>query len=312
MWPPKSTANTPISRHALASGSFDQPAGTLWVASVRFLLLAILAAHLLYASPAPAATTFDWGTVGNAGNAADPQTGRGAVSYEYRIATTEVTNAQYTAFLNAVDPTGADPRGLYRDGFMDNNFGGGGIFNTGTMNGARYSVTPGFENLPTSYIDFFMAVRFANWMHNGQHGGNTETGAYTLLGGTPIPSNTPTVVRNPGARYFLPSQDEWYKAAYHNASAGTSGVYFDYATGTNTIPFSDNPGSLNTPNNSNVANFFRGDGTGNTPGYNDGYAVSGSVSSPVAGGAIPYTNVGAYTLAASPYGTFDQNGNVRE
>ncbi|MEM9724784.1 MAG: helix-turn-helix domain-containing protein, partial [Pseudomonadota bacterium] len=29
------------------------------------------------------------------------------------------------------------------------------------------------------------------------------------------------------ARYWITSEDEWYKAAYHNALAGTAGVYFD-------------------------------------------------------------------------------------
>ena len=36
-------------------------------------------------SPAFATVTIDWVTVGDAGNAADPLTGRGAVANEYRI-----------------------------------------------------------------------------------------------------------------------------------------------------------------------------------------------------------------------------------
>ncbi len=61
---------------------------------------------------AHAVVTFDWATVGNAGNTAD-NTGYGAVSYSYRISKHEVTNTQYTAFLNAVDPMGTNPNSVY-------------------------------------------------------------------------------------------------------------------------------------------------------------------------------------------------------
>ncbi len=61
----------------------------------------------------------------------------------------------------------------------------------------------------------------------------------------------------------------------------------------------DNPAAVDYLNDDFVAN-----------GFNDGYAVSGSTSFPSS--TNPFTNVGAYTAAASPYGTFDQNGNVFE
>ena len=61
---------------------------------------------------ANATVIFNWATVGNPGN--DPDiTGYGAVSYNYRISRHEVTNAQYTEFLNAVDPTGTNSLALY-------------------------------------------------------------------------------------------------------------------------------------------------------------------------------------------------------
>ena len=52
-------------------------------------------------SPVAHAVMFDWETVGNTGNAADPLTGFGSVDYTYRISKHEVTNAQYAEFLNA-------------------------------------------------------------------------------------------------------------------------------------------------------------------------------------------------------------------
>ena len=75
-----------------------------------FLSTAAALAVSLSATTAQAEVSFDWATVGNAGNAADSTT-YGAVSYEYRIATTEVTNDQYAEFLNAKAQT--DDYGLY-------------------------------------------------------------------------------------------------------------------------------------------------------------------------------------------------------
>jgi len=57
---------------------------TLAAAAASFV-----AASAAFASP----VTMDWSTVGNAGNAADPTTGFGAVGYDYRIGTYEVTNS---------------------------------------------------------------------------------------------------------------------------------------------------------------------------------------------------------------------------
>ena len=39
--------------------------------------------------------------------------------------------------------------------------------------------------------------------------------------------------RNSSAKYFLPSADEWYKAAYYDPN---SAVYYDYSTGGDTAP----------------------------------------------------------------------------
>ena len=75
------------------------------------LSLAVLAGLTLI-TPAFAIVNIDYVTVGNAGNAADT-TGYGAVAYAYKIGKYEVTNAQYTAFLNAVDPSGANANGIY-------------------------------------------------------------------------------------------------------------------------------------------------------------------------------------------------------
>ena len=84
--------------------------------AVFLVLLAACSAHAQ-------AVTIAWSPVGNPGNAADPASylgnpapQLGAVSYSYSIGTYDVTNSQYVEFLNAKDPTGADPLGLYNSG----------------------------------------------------------------------------------------------------------------------------------------------------------------------------------------------------
>ncbi len=77
--------------------------------------------------------------------------------------------------------------------------------------------------------------------------GSTETGAYTLLGGTPTPSNGDTITRNAGATVFLPSENEWYKAAYYNP---TTSSYYQYPTSSNIPPMGSDPTSA--PNSANI------------------------------------------------------------
>lgn len=149
------------------------------------------------------AVTIDWTFVGNPGNACDPQSQGcfGAVGYAYNIGTYEVTNADYVEFLNA--KATSDPLGLYNTNMGTE----GGIKRSGVAGSYAYSVTTG-PNEPVNYVSFYDALRFANWMNNGQGNGDTETGAYTLMGGIATPSNGTTVARNAGAGTFLPSEDE--------------------------------------------------------------------------------------------------------
>jgi formylglycine-generating enzyme len=140
-------------------------------------------------------------------------------------------------------------------------------------------------------VTWLSAVRFANWLHNGQSSGDTETGAYTLLGGTAVPTNASTVARNSGATWVLPSENEWYKAAYYN---GPSGVYYDYATQSNSLPNNNQPAS----DTGNSANFL----APHPPGSS--YTTGDS--------QYPFTSAGAYGNSESFYATFDQSGNVQE
>jgi formylglycine-generating enzyme required for sulfatase activity len=230
---------------------------------------------LLLASMASAAVTIDWVTVGGAGNACDVQASgcHGAVATSYRISKTEVTNGQYAEFLNA--KAVSDPNDLYNTSMGPGGSGFGGITRSGSPGSYTYAHTAGRLNWPVNYVSFYSSLRFANWLHNGQGSGDTETGAYTITGAG-IATNS--ITRNAGANVFLPSDDEWYKAAYYDV-ATTS--YFDYPTGSDVPPGCTAPGAVaNTANCNNVV--------GNVIG------------------------VSRYTASASPNGTFDQGGNVEE
>jgi formylglycine-generating enzyme required for sulfatase activity len=238
----------------------------------------VLAALLM--APRAFALELDWTFVGNAENPADT-TGRGSVDYEYEIGTFEVTNAHYAAFLNAV--AASDPNGVYNE-LMGTDPSGvfGGITRSGDPGSYTYAVKSGFEGKPVVYVSFYDALRFANWLHNGQPTGpqdasTTEDGAYTITA-QGIADND--ITRNPGALAFLTSEDEWYKAAYYD---GALALYYDYPAGSDAVTTCAVPGAI--PNTANCDD---------------------------ATGGLRLSEVGAYTASPSPYGTFDQGGNVWE
>ena len=195
-------------------------------------------------------TSLQFVPVGDAGNVADTAGTAavgyplGAVSYSYSIGTYDVTAAQYTAFLNAVATT-SDPYGLYNPnmaavGGDPNSAGGCGITQNGTPGSYSYSVAATYQNFPVNYINWGDASRFCNWLQNGQPTGGTEgtgtteTGSYTLNGANDD-STLATVTRNPGAIYCLPTESEWYKAAYY-VGGGTNAGYYAYPTKNNSAP----------------------------------------------------------------------------
>jgi len=227
-------------------------------------------------------------TVGDAGNASDPVTGLGAVDYEYKIAKNETTISDYATFLNAVART--DTYALYSTDMIENAING--ISRSGIPGAYTYSVNSGSGNKPITYVDWFGAARFANWMHNGQplgaqNASSTEDGAYPLGGKT-----SGIVAKNSGANVWIPSDNEWYKAAYYDPDKSEAGVggYWLHA----------NQSDAMTSNTIGVA------GASNHEDA-DGYAVWAG------GTSWGITNVGAYGLnSESAYGTNDQAGNVSE
>ncbi len=256
------------------------------------ILLACGAACICALASGPVhAVMIAWSPVGNPGNANDPATGSnyGAVGYAYNIGTKDVTNSQYAEFLNTKDPSGANLLGLWNSSMAGVTFGGIS-FNGGNLPGSRYVLTAGSQDHPVNFETWYDTIRFANWLNNGQGSGDTESGAYTLLHDgsptpTPTPSNGLSITRNAGATVFLPSENEWYKAAYYDPRTTAQGGpladshYWLYGTSSSSTPIASGPTAL-----ANHANYSNAVGN--------------------------LTDVGAYTGTTSPYGALDMAGNV--
>ena len=209
--------------------------------------------------------------IGDAGNTAD-WTGLGGVNYTYQISTYEVTVAQYTEFLNVV--AASDPNGLYNSS-METGPLGAFIVRSGEDGNYVYTVVAGKENEPARYVTFYDACRFCNWLSNGQGSGDTETGSYTLSLGVDI-------ARTANATWVLPTEDEWYKAAYYDP---VNDAYYNYPNGSDTAT---EPTDSTTTREMNF---------GDSP-YWQGWGVC-------------YTAIGE-TTGHSPYGVYDMGGNVEE
>jgi len=243
-----------------------------------------------------AEVTFDWVVVGHPGNAPHPfyqlfVPGIGSVDYEYQIAKHEVTNDQYAEFLNAV--AASDPHGLYNLGMGEDRRGG--IMRVGMPGDYSYIVKVNMGNKPVNYVSFLDALRFVNWLHHGQPIGiqdaaTTEDGVYAVSDGL-------SELRSADARFFIPTENEWYKAAYYQPTelGGDADGYWMYATASNELPekaFTSSFGNI-INDKPNVANYGLG------VSWNGAF---GNVSS--VGSAGP--------LSDSFYGTADQSGNVKE
>ncbi len=233
-------------------------------------------------------------TVGNPGNPPDA-TGYGSVDYVYLIGKYEITAGQYCEFLNAVAAT--DTYGLYSESMWTDEYGCK-IQRSGSAGNYIYSVAIERFDRPVNYVSWGDAARFCNWLTNGKPTGaqnlsTTEDGSYYLNGATSYGALV-AVTRKAGARYVIPTEDEWYKAAYHK-NDGATGNYWIYPTGSDSAPgFIGDGESITNPDPGNYATY---NGDGGTHGIGSPYYR---------------TEVGEHENSAAPYGTYDQGGNVWE
>jgi formylglycine-generating enzyme required for sulfatase activity len=141
-------------------------------------------------------------TIGDAGNGADASTGYGAVGYTYRISATEVTIAEFTA-----SGAGDGDEGYWNDG-------------TRTVGTAA----------PASYVSLYEARKYCNWLATG----NVDSGYYGAGGNNMSGLSHDAYAAANGLTYFVPTEDEWYKAAYYTGNIGD--LWSLYANGTDTVP----------------------------------------------------------------------------
>jgi len=239
------------------------------------LIAVVVAACCSAATAAPIAINFV--TIGNAGNAANPSApanvaglGGGAVNYVFNIGRSEVTNAQYAEFLNSVARV-SDSNALFNPSMQ--------ITRTGSAPNFSYAPTGGNGSLPVAFVSFNDTFRFANWLNNGmpdtgfQDANTTENGAYDMALSQPT--------RQAGATFWIPSVNEWYKAAFYNPTLNSGlGGYTLYPVNSATMTASAPPGT------STSANFN---------------SVVGTT-----------TAVDSYSTATSYYGAYDMAGNAQE
>jgi formylglycine-generating enzyme required for sulfatase activity len=201
------------------------------------------------------AFTMDFVTIGNPGNAADT-TGSpnpaGSVAYTYNLGKHEVSRNQ----INKANAAGSLGITMYDM----SSYGGNGV------------------NRPATGVSWYEAAKYVNWLNTSTGG----TAAYKFSGSTfqlwsstDAGYNANNPFRNSSAKFWLPSTDEWYKAAYGKADGSWS----------------------NFPNGTDIAPTAVAGGTeANTAVYN---GQSGPADITSAGGL-------------SPYGTMGQGGNVSE
>lgn len=261
--------------------------------------LAALASLCHAQCPAPT-DGFDFATIGAIGNPAwvgpDPfglVHGRGRVDYEYRIARMEVTTSQWMEFLNTFssDPgliAPGGPRllrgpGVWWGGVRDPSYGGPGI---------RWMLNPGIPQaglVPVNGISWRDAALYCNWLNNGEptQWSAIQKGAYDTSTFTLNPDGTfnDQLTRSPGARFWIPSLDEWLKAAHYDPDRNGPGQggWWQYSHSSDTPPLSGVPGVGQTSANVLLPNF-------------------GELNIPL----------GAYPDVRSPWGLLDTSGGMNE
>ena len=138
----------------------------------------------------------DFVTIGYANNTANTD-GYGAVSYTYKISKYETTIAQMEA-------------------------SGAGSGNEGFWSAVD-------TNAPAVRVTLYEAMKYCNWLTSG----NVDKGAYNFSDGVYKSTDRASAITSYGKVYAIPTEDEWYKAAYFNPH---DYIYTLYANGTNPSP----------------------------------------------------------------------------
>jgi formylglycine-generating enzyme required for sulfatase activity len=232
----------------------------------------------------------DFVTIGSPGNPAyqssnpnDLVNGRGSVDYSYRIGRDEVPTSLWVQFFNdAFDRPASDSIPFIS--FPGSNFWGASAVTPNNPGGHRWAVPSGNEMIPVGDISWRTAAVFCNWLSNGQGtsrsaflSGAYDTSTFNSINGV----FTDQVAHSPGAQYWIPTWDEWLKAAHWSPSNPSNGGWYNYSNG------SDSPYIYGPP----------GQGQANA-----GFSTPNPFSIPL----------GSYPTVQSPWGLLDVAGGTQE
>ena len=188
----------------------------------RLALTLALLCQVAAAQPAPD-DGFDWVTIGDAGNrsateAEQPQSygafpGLGSVNHEFRITRSPLTATQWVEFVTAYAP--------FWDGFFGSHSHTGFSIYPRPLTGGGYEFVPyPGEDQAVNGVTWHLSAAMCNWLHNGKvnEPWALQTGAYDLSDFTAANQLDwiPPLERQPGARFWIPSIDEFVKAAYYD------------------------------------------------------------------------------------------------
>ena len=175
----------------------------------------------------------DYTLISNTGNSPDDceyglDAKLGQVNYLYNIQNQLMTNNEYCTYLNTIDPSGNKEFQIYDDRMSSSAVGGieyNGCANIGSM----YYLKDNFSNKPVTFVKWVMAAQYCNWLTNNKSSNilSITSGSYDIAS---LYNNSISIsgyYRQDTAKYFLPSENEWYKAAYYDAS---NGKYWNYPT----------------------------------------------------------------------------------
>jgi sulfatase modifying factor 1 len=197
--------------------------------------LSILSALI---TPAFAVVNIDYLSVGNTGNHWDT-TGYNAISYAYNINKYVLTNPQHGEFLNA---KGASDHGTMSHSGMTSS----GMTQTGNLGNFSYKVNSSLANNPVANFSWDNGEHFTQSMMNSQGSSDMESDACTLTRTTAI------MTKNIVAQVYLPSEYEWYKAAYDTRK---DSAYSLYPNGQSRIAYWD--AAVNSSESTNVGRYYR-------------------------------------------------------
>lgn len=214
----------------------------------------------------------------------------GRTNYKYRIMTREVTVGEWFEFVEAYAPY-MNPNAAGSNQLLGGNLL---IRFDGFSNGIpQYTLNEANANLPM-IAGWRFAARFANWMHNDQADAASafEAGVYdtSTFGQVPGPGGVGNVYtdqqeRSEGARFWIPSTDEWKKAGHWdpNRYGYGEGGWWEYPITSDAAPVSGEPGLGGQTN------------AGTFPP-----------------GQTPPLDVGSYPDVQSPWGLLDVSGGAHE